>query len=114
MKVYAVGFIGEIVVRLVETDVTVMAKAEKLKVCRSHLVEQLVVSCTCGIAVCDRSVRHIGVLHGNIDAAEKMLIHEIAVALVVGSVEALYSSRFTVVTREKSRSPLSYMETSLS
>ena len=60
------------------------------------------------IAVRLGAVGNIGAVHVDVNVLKEIVIHEVVVALVIILVSPLYSSRFTLFTPEKSKSPLLY------
>ena len=87
--------------RLIEADVSVPADTEQLHVHASGLPDDFVILRTCLIAASVRQALSI------FTWSKKIMIHKINYSFWSLSPESpLYSSKFTLVTLEKSRSPL--------
>ena len=78
----------ELVVWIIKSDVAIRSYSKKLKVCSSHILKQRIVSFAAGLCIRIGSVRNIGILNIYIDSAEQVLVHEVTVALVIGSVQS--------------------------
>ena len=76
------------VVWFIKSDVAIRSYSKKLKVCSSHILKQRIVSFAAGLCIRIGSVRNIGILNIYIDSAEQVLVHEVTVALVIGSVQS--------------------------
>ena len=75
--------LGEILVRLVESNVSVQAHAEQLQVNAARRLNGCIVALTLplGIELC--AVRQIDALCRHIHRVEEVFVHEIVIALVV-------------------------------
>ena len=73
----------EAVGRLIETDVTVSADAEKLEIDSAGSCDSRIVFLTFNLNVLCEAVRDMGVFLFDVDAVEEIVLHEITVALVV-------------------------------
>ena len=73
--------LGEVVVRLVEANVAVVANTKKLQVRIASFCDKLVVLRTSCLDVRIRAVRHVGVLKINIYQVKEVFAHEIVIAL---------------------------------
>ena len=82
-QVHAVCGPGEILIRLIKTNMAVVSKAQQLKVNAALSFNYILIPGALFFAVRFCSVRNIGILHVNINVFEKVIIHEIVVALVV-------------------------------
>ena len=76
------------VVWFIKSDVAIRSYSKKLKVCSAHILKQCIVSFAAGLCIRIGSVRNIGILNIYIDSAEQVLVHEVTVALVIGSVQS--------------------------
>lgn len=91
---------------------SVVANPQQLEVDPSHRGDQLVVTPAFGVKILRHTVGHMGFLLIDIHMVKKVGIHKITVALGILPGNAAYSSRLTLVTLEKSISPLRYHSTS--
>lgn len=80
-KVNAVRTLGEVVVRLVEANVAVVANTKKLQVRIASLSNKLIVLGASCLDVGIGAVRHVGVLKINIYQVKEVFAHEIVIAL---------------------------------
>ena len=88
-KIYTVCASLEMVVWFIKSDVAIRSYSKKLKVCSSYILKQCIVSFAADLWVLGLvSVRNIGILNIYIDSAEQVLVHEVTVALVIGSVQS--------------------------
>ena len=86
-KVDAMGAVGEVIVGLVEANVTVVANAEKLEVLVTCSRNHGIVLGAGGISIGIGAIGHVGVLDIDVHVVEQVLVHEITVALGVIAVE---------------------------
>lgn len=87
-KVDAMSAVGEVIVGLVEANVTVVANAQKLKILVARSRNHGIVLGASGISIGIGAIGHMGVLDIDIHVIEQVLVHEITVALGVITVEA--------------------------
>ena len=87
VKVNGVSFSCECVCGLVKADVTVKTYTEKLKVDSAELLDEFVVVFSLCLEILCTAVRDVCVISVNVDFAEEVVIHKVAVALVVGAVQ---------------------------
>ena len=75
--------LGEILVRLVEADVSVQTHAEQLQVNAARCLDGRIVALALPLGVKLRAVRQIDALCRHIHRVEEVFVHEIVIALVV-------------------------------
>ena len=75
--------LGEILVRLVESNVSVQAHAEQLQVNAARRLNGCIVALALPLGVKLRAVRQIDALCRHIHRVEEVFVHEIVIALVV-------------------------------
>ena len=80
-KINAVRTLGEMVVRLVETNVAVVTNTKKLQVRIASLCNKFIVLGTSCLDVRIGAVRHVGILKINIYQVKEVFAHEIVIAL---------------------------------
>ena len=73
--------------RLVEADVSVLAKTQKLQVCAPETLQHIIVGFARRFPVCCHSVRHKSIRLVNVDMIKELMIHEIPVALIICPVQ---------------------------
>ena len=86
-KVDAMGAVGEVIIGLVEANVTVVANAEKLEVRVTCSRNHGIVLGAGGVSIGIGAIGHVGVLDIDVHVVEQVLVHEITVALGVIAVE---------------------------
>lgn len=82
-QIDAVGFLGEFISRLVEADVPVVTKTEKLQVNAARQGNGGFVGIACGLGVGVGAVRDMRVFRTDVHMVEQMLLHEVMIALLV-------------------------------
>ena len=82
-QVHAMRTLGEILVRLVEANVTVAANAEELQVRIASLAHYAIVLGACLVRVGVCAVGHVRVGKVDVDLVEEVLPHEVVIALRV-------------------------------
>ena len=75
--------LGEILVRLVESNVSVQAHAEQLQVNAARRLNGCIVALALPLGVKLRAVRQVDALRRDVHGIKKVLVHEIVVALVM-------------------------------
>ena len=73
----------------VEANVTVVTETKKLDVSRSDAVDQFVVGLAALFAVSFRTIRNMSIVIRDVHAVKKMRIHEITIALFMGTWKSL-------------------------
>lgn len=86
-KVDAMSAVGEVIVGLVEANVTVVANAQKLKILVARSRNHGIVLGASGISIGIGAIGHMGILDIDVHVIEQVLVHEITVALGVITVE---------------------------
>ena len=87
-EVHHVGLLLEGVAGLVEADVAVMADAQDLDVDAAHVADDLVVPLALRLGVGGQAVGDVGVGGVDVHVVKEVLLHEVAVALLVGGLQA--------------------------
>ena len=87
-KVDAMSTVGEVIIGLVEANVTVVANAKKLEVRVPCSRNHGIVLGASGISIGIGAIGHVGVLDIDVHMVEQVLVHEITVALGVITVKA--------------------------
>lgn len=87
-KVDAMGTVGEVIIGLVEANVTVVANAKKLEVRVACSRNHGIVLGASGISIGIGAIGHVGVLDIDVHMVEQVLVHKITVALGVITVKA--------------------------
>ena len=77
------GARGEVVARLVEADVAVVADAQQLQVHTAQAADQRVVARTLGVHVLGHAVGQVGGALGQVHMVKQIVVHEVVIALVV-------------------------------
>ena len=67
----------------IETNMSVSADSQKLDINSTYTADDLIIICTCFVAVFFQSVWHISSCFVNVYMIEQVCVHEITVALVV-------------------------------
>ena len=78
----------KVVIWLIETDVTIRSDSKKLQIYSSDILKQSIVCFTACLRIKIGTIRNMGILNVDIDSAEQVLVHEVTVALVIGSVQS--------------------------
>lgn len=86
-KVDAMSTVREVIVGLVEADVTVVANAKKLEVRVACGRNHDIVLGASGISIGIGAIGHVGVLDVDVHVVEQVLVHEITITLGVIAVE---------------------------
>ena len=89
LQIYTVSQSSEGVIRLVKSDMSIVAKAQKLKIYAADLFDDLIVASALFIAVRFGSIRNIGAGQVDIYMLEQIIVHEIVVALIIVSGQTL-------------------------
>ena len=84
-QIHTLGAAGECVRRLIEADMSIVAKAQKLQVDTAGIFDDVVIIAAGFGSVRFQSVRHIGAGLVDIYMVKKIGVHKIPVALVVVS-----------------------------
>ena len=82
-KVYTMSFLLKSFSGFIETNMSVSANSQKLDINSTYTADDLIIICTCFVAVFFQSVWHISSCFVNIYMIEQVCVHEITVALVV-------------------------------
>ena len=88
-EVNTVCLIFKMVGWFVEANVTVVTETKKLDVSRSDAVDQFVVGLAALFAVSFRTIRNMSIVIRDVHAVKKMRIHEITIALFMGTWKSL-------------------------
>ena len=75
--------LGKLFVRLVKTDMAIMSQTQKLQVNTAQALNHVLIAGAFLIAVRLGAVGNIGTIHVDVNVLEKIVIHEVVVALVI-------------------------------
>ena len=67
----------------IEPNMSVSANSQKLHVNAAYAADDLIIICTCFVAVFFQSIWYIGFVFVNVYMIEQICVHEITIALVV-------------------------------
>ena len=82
-----VGALGEVVVRLIEADVSVGAETQQLQIDAAQGADDLVIAAALFLGVGIHAAGHIGVGQINVDVVKEVVAHKVNVALIAGVVQ---------------------------
>ena len=83
------GWYYELAAGLIKADVAVTAHAQQLQVGAAQATDKRVVAGALGLSVLGQTVGHMGALGPHVHMVEEVMLHEVAVALVVRTGQAL-------------------------
>ena len=79
------GNFVKFICRLIESDMAIVAKSQKLEVYTPKRLDQRLISCAFLIAVWLRAVRKMRVCRIDIYLVKQIFVHKVVVTLIIGS-----------------------------